>query len=156
MGATISAASSRKPRSREPVQPDINVTPLVDVVLVLLIIFMVIAPEMEHGERVELPAIVNTDDTAKKPKDPVTVTISAAGNFFIEKEAIPSVEALTARLRDEHDKDPEKKLVLKADSGLPYEKIRSLLAAFQQNGLAGVSLSVTQKGQSAAKAGEER
>lgn len=145
MGATMTAASSRKQR-RPQVQPDINVTPLVDVVLVLLIIFMVIAPEMEHGERVELPAITHPDDPAQKPKDPVTVTISAAGNFFIEKEAIADLPALTERLKAEHAAEPERRIVLKGDSNLPYAKIRGMLAMLQSHGLPGVSLSVTQRG----------
>ncbi|MBK8251873.1 MAG: biopolymer transporter ExbD [Polyangiaceae bacterium] len=146
MGATVTAQNSRKPRSREGINPDINVTPLVDVVLVLLIIFMVIAPEMEHGERVELPALIHTDDPRLKPKDPVTVSIGAAGSFFIEKEPIADIATLAARLKAEHEKAPERKLILKADSTLPYEKVRTLLASLQENGLTGVSLSVTQKG----------
>lgn len=151
MGATVTAASSRKQR-RPQVQPDINITPLVDVVLVLLIIFMVIAPEMEHGERVELPAIMNPDDPAQKPKDPLTVTISAAGNFFIEKEPIADLPALTERLKAEHAAQPDRRIVLKGDSNIPYQKIRSMLAAMQSHGLPGVSLSVTQKGGSRAGA----
>lgn len=145
MGSPVTAGSSRKPR-REPVQPDINITPLVDVVLVLLIIFMVIAPEMEHGERVELPAITTPDDPKLKPKDPVTVTISGAGNFFIEKEAIPDLDALAARLEAEHKANPDRRIVLKGDSRLPYEKVRQVLAMLQEHKLPGVSLSVTQKG----------
>ena len=59
--------------------PEINVTPLVDVVLVLLIIFMVIAPQLEAGERVELPAIVNVDKAAKL--DITTLTVTASGRL---------------------------------------------------------------------------
>jgi biopolymer transport protein TolR len=148
MGATVTAQSSRKPRSsaQNPVTPDINVTPLVDVVLVLLIIFMVIAPELEHGERVELPAITNPDPKTKPKVDPVTVTISAAGNYFVEKEPIKDIDALSARLLSEHKADPERRIVLKADATLPYQKLKLTLAMLQTAGLPGVSLSVTQKG----------
>ena len=146
--ATKTAASSRRRQSKpgEGVQPDINVTPLVDVVLVLLIIFMVIAPELEHGERVELPAITTPDEQAGKKKvDPVTVTISAAGSLFLEKEPIASLDALGDRVKAAHEQEPERRILLKGDSSVPYSKFRDALAALQSKGLPGVSLSVTQK-----------
>jgi biopolymer transport protein TolR len=145
--AMKTAAGLRKPRSkREGVLPDINVTPLVDVVLVLLIIFMVIAPELEHGERVELPAITTPDDQAGKKKvDPVTVTISAAGSLFLEKEPVPTLDALGDRVKAAHDENPERRILLKGDSSVPYSKFRDALAILQAKGLPGVSLSVTQK-----------
>ncbi len=145
MGMAI-AGSSQKRRSRGDVQPDINVTPLVDVVLVLLIIFMVIAPELEHGERVELPAITTPDPKSKSKLDPVTVTISAAGNLFLEKEPIKDLESLGNRVKAAHESDPDRRIVLKGDSSVPYSKFRDTLAVFQSKGLPGVSLSVTQKG----------
>lgn len=145
MGATITADSSRK-RRRPGVQPDINVTPLVDVVLVLLIIFMVIAPQMEHGERVELPAITTPDPKSQSKLDPVTVTISGAGNYFLEKEQIQDLAALVERLKAAHAAEPERRILFKADASLPYERIRETLAGLQSSGLPGVSLSVTQKG----------
>ena len=154
MGAT-SAVSTQKRRKRQDVLPEINVTPLVDVVLVLLIIFMVIAPQMEHGERVELPAITTPDPKAKSKLDPLTVTISGAGNFFLEKEAISDLSALSARLRAAHAADPERRIVFKGDAALPYQKVRDLLAALQREGLPGVSLSVSQKGGGKPSAGEQ-
>lgn len=155
MGASLTAANSRKPRNKTPVTPDINVTPLVDVVLVLLIIFMVIAPELEHGERVELPAITTPDPKVKPKVDPITVTISAAGHYFVEKEPIGDIDALSARLLDEHKNNPERRIVLKADASLPYQNLKSTLGMLQKAGLPGVSLSVTQKGgeKTAAKEG---
>lgn len=150
MASTKTAASSRKPR-RAHSEPDINVTPLVDVVLVLLIIFMVIAPEMEHGERVELPAITTPDDGPKPKIQPVLVTISAAGNLFLEKEAIRDTAALVERLKAAHAAEPDRKIVLKGDASLPYSKLRALLFEVQSGGLPGVALSVTQKGGTGAK-----
>jgi len=151
MGSTI-AVGSRKRRKAD-CEPDINVTPLVDVVLVLLIIFMVIAPEMEHGERVELPAITTPDDVAKPKLDPVMVTVSAAGTLFLEKEPMKDVAALVERLQTAHQAEPERKIVLKADASLPYAKLRGLLAEVQSAGLPGVQLSVTEKGGKGAKNG---
>ena len=153
MGATLQVASSKK-RRRAGVQPEINVTPLVDVVLVLLIIFMVIAPAMEHGERVELPAITTPDKAPKSRLDPVTITLSGAGNIYLEKEPIRDFAALAERIQAAHAAEPDRRIVLKGDSSLPYEKMRSMLASFQASGLPGVSLSVTHKG-GKESAGEE-
>jgi biopolymer transport protein TolR len=145
MGATMTAASSRK-RRREGVTPDINVTPLVDVVLVLLIIFMVIAPELEHGDRVDLPAITTPDPEKEKPKlEPLTVTITAAGKYFIEKEAIADLPALSERLKAAHAAEPTRRIVLKGDGSVPYQTFRSTLATLQTVGMPGVALSVTEK-----------
>ena len=82
---------NKKPRNQ--LVPEINVTPLVDVVLVLLIIFMVIAPQLEAGERVELPTLINVAKAAKL--DITTVTITASGRLLLEKEE-KTEEALKA------------------------------------------------------------
>ncbi|MFO0587337.1 MAG: biopolymer transporter ExbD [Polyangiaceae bacterium] len=145
MASTTTAGSSRK-RRRANVEPDINVTPLVDVVLVLLIIFMVIAPEMEHGQRVELPAITTPDEGPKPKIPPVMVTISAQGSLFLEKEPIGDVASLVERLKAAHAEEPDRKIVLKGDASLPYSKLRALLLDMQNGGLPGVAISVTQKG----------
>jgi biopolymer transport protein ExbD len=122
--------------------PEINVTPLVDVVLVLLIIFMVIAPQLEAGERVELPALANVDEKAKL--DAFTLTVTASGRFMLEKEHIEE-NALHAALVAAHEREPEKRMVLKADRGLTYEKVRRLFADAQEIGFNGVALMVDEK-----------
>ena len=152
MGATV-VSGSRKQRRAE-VLPEINVTPLVDVVLVLLIIFMVIAPELEHGERVELPAITTPDAKSKSKLDPVTVTITASGKLFLEKEPIADLPALSSRVIAAHTAEPDRRILLKGDSSVPYARFRETLAMLQAAGLPGVSLSVSQKG--GPKAAEEQ
>jgi biopolymer transport protein TolR len=131
-------AKSQSPR----ILPEINVTPLVDVVLVLLIIFMVIAPQLEAGERVELPALANVDEKAKL--DAFTLTVTASGRFMLEKEHIEQA-ALHDVLVAAHERAPEKRMVLKADRGLTYEKVRRLFAEAQQIGFNGVALMVDEK-----------
>ena len=141
---TIAIAASSK-RRREDSTPDINVTPLVDVVLVLLIIFMVIAPALEHGERVELPGILMPDKNQKSKLDPVTVTVAQSGKIYIEKEAVePS--ALAARLAAIHEAEPDRRVVLKGDSAVDYQKVRDLFTTVQNAGFSGVSLMVSKKG----------
>ncbi|MCC6665257.1 MAG: biopolymer transporter ExbD [Polyangiaceae bacterium] len=131
------SAAARRP------EPEINVTPLVDVVLVLLIIFMVIAPAINEGEHVDLPAIFQPD---AKPKDmnPIDVTIALSGAVIVDKEKIEPT-TLKARLTELHAKDPERALLLKTDAAAPYGKVRETFAMLQGIGLKGISLKVTER-----------
>jgi biopolymer transport protein TolR len=131
-----------KLQSRNQILPEINVTPLVDVVLVLLIIFMVIAPQLEAGDRVELPALANVDEKAKL--DAFTLTMTASGRFLFEKEHIEE-SVLRAKLVEAHEREPEKRMVLKADRGLTYEKVRRMFAEAREIGFNGVALMVDEK-----------
>ena len=124
------------------VLPEINVTPLVDVVLVLLIVFMVIAPQLEHGERVELPSVARPDDAQKTASvDPVTLTLAASGALYLEREPV-TPDALAARLTELHAVAPDRKVVLKADATAPYGKVRALFARVQRTGFPGCALLV--------------
>lgn len=140
MGMSLkSAASGNQPL------PDINVTPLVDVVLVLLIIFMVITPALVEGENIELPTIVQPDP---KPRDlhPIEVTVAPNGAVVVEDEHIdPST--LKSKLERLHAQDEKRGLLLKSDSALPYHKIRETFALIQGIGFRGVSLKVNEKKQ---------
>ncbi|TNF26747.1 MAG: biopolymer transporter ExbD [Deltaproteobacteria bacterium] len=118
-----------------------NVTPLVDVVLVLLIIFMVIAPELEHGTRVELPSINNPDPTADPDEQKVMVTVAADGQIFLEDELITK-KALVDRLIDIHKKERAKRLWLKGDASRPYGELRDIFKEAQKAGFPGVKLLV--------------
>lgn len=142
MGARAESGASKRGLP----EPDINVTPLVDVVLVLLIIFMVIAPELEHGERVELPAVAQPDEKSRSKLDPITVTMTARGSLYLEKEPVADLSALTERLTALRTESPERRVMLKGDTSLPYAKMRETFAACQKIGFSGVSLSVSQKG----------
>jgi len=122
--------------------PEINVTPLVDVVLVLLIIFMVIGPQLEAGERVELPGIKNIDEKSKL--ESFTLVVTASGRYLFEK--LPVEEAvLLPTITAAHEKEPTKRVVLKADRGVKYEKMRQLFAQAQNIGFKGISLAVDEK-----------
>lgn len=148
MGSAIPGSMKRPPNAsrtrREQSTPDINVTPLVDVVLVLLIIFMVIAPALEHGERVELPGIMKVDKNQKSKLDPVTVTVARSGTIYVEKEAVANAE-LPGRLEAVHKAEPDRRVVLKGDSTVDYEKVRDLFGVVQNAGFPGVSLMVSKK-----------
>lgn len=137
MGARVTSKSTKQ----QP-EPEINVTPLVDVVLVLLIIFMVITPAISEGENVELPAIVNVDQ--KKEVDPIDVTLAPDGIVLFDKERIAE-GALEAKLTAAFREDPERKVMLKADFGMPYAKVRETFVLAQNIGFKGVSLKVIQR-----------
>ncbi len=141
MGLAIRVSTKKR---REQNTPDINVTPLVDVVLVLLIIFMVIAPALEHGERVELPGILMVDKKQKSKLDPVTVTVAQSGTIYLEKEAVESAQ-LPVRLAAVHQAEPDRRVVLKGDSAVDYQKVRDLFGVVQNAGFSGVSLMVSKK-----------
>jgi biopolymer transport protein ExbD/biopolymer transport protein TolR len=149
MGAAIQAASKKRHNA-----PEINVTPLVDVVLVLLIIFMVIAPALEHGERVELPGIVNPDKKQKGKLDPITVTVGRSGAVYLERTPT-GIDALPGQLADIHAREPDRRVVLKGDGALDYQKVRDVFAVVQNAGFSGVSLQVQKRGGGKDDANEE-
>src|SRR5829696_753620 len=151
MGASAPTTGSRRPQ----LEPEMNVTPLVDVVLVLLIIFMVIAPQMEHGQRVELPGVFQPDPKSKSKLDPITVTMAASGSLFLEKEPVTDLAALRERLTTIHGTEPERRVVIKGDSSLAYGKMREAFATCQDIGFAGVSLMVSQRGSAKQASAEE-
>ncbi|OQX69209.1 MAG: hypothetical protein B6A08_05850 [Sorangiineae bacterium NIC37A_2] len=124
-------------------EPEMNVTPLVDVVLVLLIIFMVITPALSEGEPIELPAFAMPDP---KPKDlhPIDVVLAPSGRVLVEERPIDPGE-LEAEVRRLHTAEPERTLLLKADARLDYGKVRDTFARLQTVGFKGVSLKVTER-----------
>lgn len=118
-----------------------NVTPLVDVVLVLLIIFMVVIPQMQSGAAVSVPGINNPDQKSDPRHPPITLSVTKDGRLFIEKRPVDRTE-LTGLLRAGHARSPGSRLILKGDRAAPYGLLRSLFHDCQQVGFPGVSLQV--------------
>ncbi len=125
---------------RASLKPEINITPLVDVVLVLLIIFMVVAPQMEAGASVVLPSLSNPDQ-GNGALEPTTVTLTKDGKLFFEKEEL-SEAVLVEKLAKLHADKPSARVVLKADTGLAYGKVRAMFKRCQELGFPGASLQV--------------
>ena len=121
-------------------KPEINITPLVDVVLVLLIIFMVVAPQMEAGASVVLPSLSNPDQ-GNGALEPTTVTLTKDGKLFFEKEELAE-EVLVEKLAALHREKPSARVVLKADTGIAYGKVRAMFKRCQELGFPGASLQV--------------
>ena len=128
-------------RRPEPAKPDINVTPLVDVVLVLLIIFMVVIPQMEAGANVNVPGAAKPDPKTSIATKPITLSVTATGNLYLEKRAVEH-DQLIDLLRQAHVASPRSKLVLKGDRAVFYATMRSLFRECQGLGFPGVSLQV--------------
>ena len=113
--------------SPDEVKGDINVTPLVDVCLVLLIIFMVVTPMLQAGVDVLLPAGPHAE---KKPGDQgdLIISVKQDGTVFVGQDWIPDRNLVTY-LKAEHDKNPGRAVMLKADKRINYGKIRTVMKA---------------------------
>lgn len=112
----------------------INVTPLVDVMLVLLIIFMVTAPMLEQGVEVNLPEVSDAPGL-NAGKEPLVVTVERSGAISIGKTSIPSPEKLMPVLREKMIGRQNKEVFLQADRDVPYGKVVQVMAAIKGAGI---------------------
>ena len=111
---------------------EINVTPLVDVMLVLVVIFIITAPLLASSIRLDLPG---TD--AAKPNDAprfVTVALDAQGRLFLNDKPVNAAE-LAQRLADSARQNPDTEVQLRADQTVPYGRIVEVMGAAQKAGL---------------------
>jgi biopolymer transport protein ExbD/biopolymer transport protein TolR len=133
----------RRKKSRA-IRPEMNVTPLVDVVLVLLIIFMVVAPRMEQDVQVDLPGIFNPDPEMETSMDPLKVTVARSGEYYINDQKYGLDDAIEV-LSSEHANEPLRRLVLRADSKLAYGHVRDIFSRAQKVGFPGIALMVGER-----------
>ena len=124
--------------SPDEVKGDINVTPLVDVCLVLLIIFMVVTPMLQAGVDVLLPAGPHAE---KKPGEQgdLIISVKQDGTVFVGQNWIPDKD-LTTYLTAEHQKDPARTVMMKADKRINFGKVRTVLKAANEAGFTGVAI----------------
>ncbi len=116
---------------------EINVTPFVDVMLVLLIIFMVTAPLLTAGIKVNLPE--SSSILKNEKNDPVTVTMNSNGEIFIQKKKF-SPDSLIKKLSALKAQNKDLKIYIKGDKNLNYGKIMSLMAFINKSGFKKVAL----------------
>jgi biopolymer transport protein ExbD len=123
-----SATAPGRAGARAGIRADINVTPLVDVVLVLLIIFMVVTPLIASGVAVDLP---RTAHHARKPDDgkDVIVSITSDKRIFLGTTRMATTDELVAAVVLEQRRAPDKGIFLKADARAPYGVVRELMEA---------------------------
>ena len=123
------------------VKCEINVTPLVDVCLVLLIIFLVVAPMIV--DKADLPETAAPQRMAADEHD-LELSIDAKGQVEVAERQV-GMDALAAMLRDAHRVTPNRHVVLKADRALRYEDVRALLKTVADAGFSGAGLAMHQK-----------
>ena len=131
---------ARKKRGK--VAPEMNVTPLVDVVLVLLIIFMVILPAAVSELNLELAKIENPDEQRDNEDEPYVLSVDADGKVYFEDYAVDR-EDLAGHLANAAAADSTKRLVLVGDHRLTYDQVRDVMAIVQDVGFPGVALRAT-------------
>ncbi|MBS2022218.1 MAG: biopolymer transporter ExbD [Deltaproteobacteria bacterium] len=127
--------------NRSGVRSDINITPLVDVVLVLLIIFMVITPMLQRGKSVELPKAINATSRGSGEPDPLFVSVTLDGKVYVETDEV-TLDALIDKMKEA--KAAKKAIMLKADQQTEYKLVRPILDRASKAGLTGISLAAEQ------------
>jgi biopolymer transport protein TolR len=140
-----SGGGGRRGRSRRyRPRADINITPFVDVMLVLLIVFMVSAPMMTVGVPLELP---KTDaKPLNQDKEPLTVSFNAAGQLFLMNSEI-TVDALIPKLQAIAENGPEQRIYVRSDKSVPYGRVMEVMGALNAAGYRKIGLVTEQKPQ---------
>lgn len=116
---------------------EINVTPLVDVMLVLLIIFMIVAPKLISGVNVNLPKVDAAP--AKIDAGEVVISVTEKGELFVGNDAV-DIQSLPNILREEMAKRAKNKVYLKADQNVPYGKVAEVMARVKAAGISGLGI----------------
>jgi biopolymer transport protein TolR len=136
MGASVGKKASSS-RDRGQLMSDINVTPLVDVMLVLLIIFMITAPMITSGINVDLPesnaAPVRTDTK------PLEITVDKSGKIYIASAEVAEADVLK-KLEAIHEKNPDKIVFVKGDQSVNYGLISSVMGDINAAGFTKITL----------------
>lgn len=121
---------------------EINITPMVDVMLVLLVVFIITAPLMTNSIKVNLP---DTDSTVQvqEPKKPVVLSINQEGKIYLDKNEY-ALEVIESELANRKLQDPEIRLNLNADETVPYGVVAKVMVFIEKAGIDRLSF-VTEK-----------
>jgi biopolymer transport protein TolR len=119
-------------------QASINITPLVDVVLVLLIIFMVMAPQMRKGPDVNLPNTAKPNSQGDE-RGRILVSIDESGGLWVNDQSV-APERFSETLRTEVGTEPNPKIVVRGDAKLNFRQVREVMVAIEESGFHGVGL----------------
>jgi biopolymer transport protein TolR len=125
---------------------DINVTPMADIMIVLLIIFMVVTPLIQKGVSVTLPVAANTKERKDEPKT-VTVAIAKDLRTYLNSKPVDNAAEFASRVKEKVDELPEggKVVYLKADAGLPYSEVMKIMDVCREAGAEELALIAEKK-----------
>lgn len=121
---------------------EINITPLVDVMLVLMVVFILTAPLLNNAVRINLPKTSTTEPA--NPTKSVTVSVDGASKIYIDKREV-DLAALEPELKSVVATNPELAVSLQADEGVPYRAVAKVIANIQRSGVTKLSV-LTQPG----------
>ncbi|RLB76399.1 MAG: protein TolR [Deltaproteobacteria bacterium] len=122
------------PRGQRSNMSQINVTPFVDVMLVLLIIFMVTAPMMDQGVEVDLPEVAEAPGLPVQ-QDPLVITLERKGQILIGKAKIDQLSKLGPVIQQALKGKPDREVFLEADEKVPYGRVVKVMAAVKKAGV---------------------
>ena len=123
------------------VKADINVTPMVDVCLVLLIIFMVITPMLQRGKDVQLPKAMKVDEEKKGAADPIIISVTPDKKIYIESDAFDD-EGFQSELQKQILAKPGSRILLKGDASLVFDDVRRVMNLARGAGAKSIALGV--------------
>lgn len=114
------------------VMNEINMTPMVDVMLVLLIIFIITVPVMKHAVNIDLPRASNVPQDVKP--ETIRLSVDAAGDYFWNENKVTE-EAMLLQLKAAATQNPQPELHIRGDKAVRYERVATAMAAAQQAGI---------------------
>lgn len=138
MGANLTGKSKRRRRQNS----DINITPMVDVMLVLLIVFMVVAPMMTVGVPVDLPN--KNANAITTQKEPITITVNKTGKLYLQNTKV-NKKQLLGRMKAIFKVNPKVTIFIRGDNNVAYGDIMDVMADLSLIGFKKVSLITKQK-----------
>jgi len=137
MAFSVASQRTRGPRRKAHISAEINVTPMVDVMLVLLVIFMITAPLLTVGVPVDLP---KTHASVMNEKDePLTITVDAKGILYLQETAL-ELPVLVPRLIAITGSNPEARIYVRGDKGISYGQVMEVMGAISSAGFTKVAL----------------
>lgn len=146
MGASLGGGGNKRRRNRVDRFSEINITPMVDVMLVLLIIFMVAAPMMTSGVTVDLPQ-ANSAPVAGQD-EPLSISVTASGKIYIQKTLVP-IKELQAKLIAIAGQKKDTRIFVRGDKNIDYGKMMQVVGEINAAGFGKVAL-ITDSGGAAA------
>ncbi len=144
----MAAPMSGKGRGRYRPLAEINVTPLVDVMLVLLIVFMVAAPLMTSGVPVDLPK--TSAAPLSQDSEPLTVSVNSEGKIYLQ-DTEATLPELVSKLQAISDNKSDRRIFVRGDKGIAYGRVLEVMATITQGGFTKVALLAEQTGAPAAQ-----